>query len=120
MRATMGAILYHCNHQCALLWQFGSASLFWFGSIPDFTMLRHLAIRNFAIVNDVKIDVEPGFTVITGETGAGKSILVDALGLLLGARADAGLLAPGHRQAELEAVVEAPGDRPGSAGHKGR
>jgi len=111
----MGAILYHCNHQCALLWQFGSASLFWFGSIPDFTMLRHLAIRNFAIVNDVKIDVEPGFTVITGETGAGKSILVDALGLLLGARADAGLIAPGHRQAELEAVFEVAADSPARA-----
>src|SRR5690625_3419515 len=69
-------------------------------------MLRHLAIRNFAIVNDVKIDVEAGFTVITGETGAGKSILVDALGLLLGARADAGLIASGQRQAELEAVFE--------------
>lgn len=69
-------------------------------------MLRHLAIRNFAIVNDVKIDVEAGFTVITGETGAGKSILVDALGLLLGARADAGLITSGQRQAELEAVFE--------------
>src|SRR5690625_5589617 len=69
-------------------------------------MLRHLAIRNFAIVNDVKIDVEAGFAVITGETGAGKSILVDALGLLLGARADAGLIASGQRQAELEAVFE--------------
>ncbi|HSH27042.1 MAG TPA: DNA repair protein RecN [Wenzhouxiangella sp.] len=67
-------------------------------------MLRHLAIRHFAIVSEVEIDIDPGFTAITGETGAGKSILVDALGLLLGARAEAGLIADGHRQAELEAV----------------
>src|SRR5699024_10700132 len=67
-------------------------------------MLRHLAIRHFAIVSEVEIDIDPGFTAITGETGAGKSILVDALGLLLGARAEAGLIAEGQRQAELEAV----------------
>lgn len=67
-------------------------------------MLRHLAIRHFAIVSEVEIDIDPGFTAITGETGAGKSILVDALGLLLGARAEAGLIAEGHKQAELEAV----------------
>ncbi|MEE4304266.1 MAG: DNA repair protein RecN [Wenzhouxiangella sp.] len=67
-------------------------------------MLRHLAIRHFAIVSEVEIDIDPGFTAITGETGAGKSILVDALGLLLGDRAEAGLIAEGHEQAELEAV----------------
>ncbi len=67
-------------------------------------MLRHLAIRNFAIISELEIDIEPGFTAITGETGAGKSILVDALGLLLGARAESGLIAEGHKQAELEAV----------------
>lgn len=78
-------------------------------------MLRHLAIRNFAIVSDMKIDAEPGFTVITGETGAGKSILIDALGLLLGARADAGLIAPGQRQAELEAVFEVADNGPARA-----
>ena len=67
-------------------------------------MLRHLAIRHFAIISEVDIDIDPGFTAITGETGAGKSILVDALGLLLGARAEAGLIAEGQQQAELEAV----------------
>ncbi len=67
-------------------------------------MLRHLAIRHFAIVSEVEIDIDPGFTAITGETGAGKSILVDALGLLLGDRAEAGLIAEGQQQAELEAV----------------
>ncbi|NBB92780.1 MAG: DNA repair protein RecN [Gammaproteobacteria bacterium] len=69
-------------------------------------MLRHLAIRHFAIVSEVEIDVAPGFTAITGETGAGKSILVDALGLILGARADSGLISPDSDQAEIEAVFE--------------
>ena len=67
-------------------------------------MLRHLAIRNFAIISELEIDIESGFTAITGETGAGKSILVDALGLLLGDRAESGLIADGHKQAELEAI----------------
>ncbi len=67
-------------------------------------MLRHLAIRDFAIISEVEIDIEPGFTAITGETGAGKSILVDALGLLLGDRAESGLIAGDARQAELEAI----------------
>jgi DNA repair protein RecN (Recombination protein N) len=69
-------------------------------------MLRHLAIRHFAIISAVEIDILAGFTAITGETGAGKSILVDALGLLLGDRAEAGLIAEGEKQAELEAVFE--------------
>lgn len=75
-------------------------------------MLRHLAIRHFAIISEVDIDIEPGFTAITGETGAGKSILVDALGLLLGDRADSGLIAEGHEQAELEAVFTLGDDDP--------
>src|SRR5699024_8161757 len=78
-------------------------------------MLRHLAIRQFAIVREVEIDIEPGFTVVTGETGAGKSILVDALGLLLGDRADAGLIAEGHDQAELEAIFSLQPDDPARA-----
>ncbi|WP_376690181.1 DNA repair protein RecN [Wenzhouxiangella sp. EGI_FJ10409] len=75
-------------------------------------MLRHLAIRHFAIISEVEIDIEPGFTAITGETGAGKSILVDALGLLLGDRAESGLIAEGHKQAELEAVFRLDEDDP--------
>jgi len=67
-------------------------------------MLRHLAIRHFAIISEVEIEVPPGFTAITGETGAGKSILIDALGLLLGDRAESGLIAADSEQAELEAV----------------
>jgi len=75
-------------------------------------MLRHLAIRHFAIISEVEIDIDPGFTAITGETGAGKSILVDALGLLLGDRAESGLIAEGHKQAELEAVFTLHADEP--------
>ncbi len=67
-------------------------------------MLRALAIRNFAIISELDLKLEPGFTAITGETGAGKSILVDALGLLLGDRAESSLVAPGCKQAELAAT----------------
>jgi len=49
-------------------------------------MLRTLSIRNFAVVEAVEIELDAGFTVLTGETGAGKSILLDALSLLLGGR----------------------------------
>lgn len=76
------------------------------------TMLRHLTIRNFAIVREARIDVQPGFTAVTGETGAGKSILVDALGLLLGARADIAQIAANAEQAELEALFFVAPDSP--------
>ena len=52
-------------------------------------MLRSLAIRDFVIVEKMELEFDSGFTVLTGETGAGKSILIDALALVLGARADA-------------------------------
>src|SRR5210317_788546 len=66
-------------------------------------MLKHLQIRNFAIVPSLELDIQEGFTAITGETGAGKSILVDALGLLLGDRSDATWVRPGAERAELTA-----------------
>jgi DNA repair protein RecN (Recombination protein N) len=66
-------------------------------------MLNHLHISNFAIVPTLDLDVHSGFTAITGETGAGKSILVDALGLLLGERSDAAWVRPGAERAELSA-----------------
>ena len=66
-------------------------------------MLNHLHIHNFAIVPTLELDIHDGFTAITGETGAGKSILVDALGLLLGDRSDAGWVRPGAERAELTA-----------------
>ncbi|MBL6751548.1 MAG: DNA repair protein RecN [Nevskia sp.] len=64
-------------------------------------MLRHLHIRNLAIIDTLSLDFEPGFTVLTGETGAGKSILIDALGLLLGMRAESSLVRAGADKAEI-------------------
>ena len=61
-------------------------------------MLRQLAIRNVVLVERLELEFEPGLGVLTGETGAGKSILLDALGLALGARADAGWCARARTQ----------------------
>ncbi|MGH9365428.1 MAG: AAA family ATPase, partial [Thermoanaerobaculia bacterium] len=58
-------------------------------------MLRRLTVRNFAIVEDLELALGPGLTVITGETGAGKSILVDAVALLAGGRGSSDLLRQG-------------------------
>ena len=72
-------------------------------SSDTYTMLNHLHISNFAIVPELDMDFHAGFTAITGETGAGKSILVDALGLLLGDRSDSGWVRAGAERAELAA-----------------
>ena len=69
-------------------------------------MLRTLAIRNFILVDQLEIDFDRGFTVLTGETGAGKSILVDALALVLGGRGDAGVVRAGAARAELSAEFD--------------
>ena len=58
-------------------------------------MLRHLAIRDFVIVDRLELEFSAGFGALTGETGAGKSILIDALELALGERADAGVVRAG-------------------------
>src|SRR5688572_17008348 len=71
-------------------------------------MLRFLRIRNLAVIEGVEVEFEPGFNVLTGETGAGKSILVEAVGLLLGARASADLVRTGEPQATIEAIFEDP------------
>ncbi len=71
-------------------------------------MLKFLKINNIALAVQVELEFGPGLTLLTGETGAGKSILVDALGLLLGARASSDLIRTGEEQAQVEAVVEAP------------
>ena len=66
-------------------------------------MLISLEINNFAIVNDLCIDWRDGMTAITGETGAGKSIAIDALSLCLGERADAGAIRPNTERAQIVA-----------------
>jgi DNA repair protein RecN (Recombination protein N) len=74
-------------------------------------MLRFLRIRSLAVIEAVEIEFEPGFNVLTGETGAGKSILVEAVGLLLGARASSDLVRTGEPQASIEAIFERPDGR---------
>jgi DNA repair protein RecN (Recombination protein N) len=69
-------------------------------------MLRELSIRKFVVVETLDIEFAPGFTVMTGETGAGKSILLDALGLLLGDRFELRQLRPGTERSELAAVFD--------------
>lgn len=66
-------------------------------------MLTQLYIRDFAIVRELSLDYEAGFTALTGETGAGKSILIDALALVLGGRAEAGMIRHGCARAEVSA-----------------
>ena len=66
-------------------------------------MLSHLSIRNYLLVESVELDFAPGLTVLTGETGAGKSILVDALALALGDRAEGGVVRQGASRAEISA-----------------
>jgi DNA repair protein RecN (Recombination protein N) len=73
-------------------------------------MLTRLSIRDVVLVDALDLDVEPGLTVLTGETGAGKSIILDALGLALGGRGEAGLVRSGAKQAVATAVFEAPDD----------
>src|SRR4029077_15585401 len=88
---------------------------------PD-AMLSLIKVRNYAIIDEVELELERGFSVMTGETGAGKSILVDALGLALGDRADAstvrsgaerpggrGPRAPGRRGSRDQRAVRLPG-----------
>jgi DNA repair protein RecN (Recombination protein N) len=67
-------------------------------------MLQTLALRDFVIVNQLELDFSSGFTVLTGETGAGKSILLDALGLALGERADSSQIREGCTRAEISAL----------------
>ena len=73
-------------------------------------MLTALSIRDIVLVDVLDLDVRDGLTVLTGETGADKSIILDALGLALGARGDAGLVRAGAKQASATAVFTAPDD----------
>ncbi|MCA1798708.1 MAG: DNA repair protein RecN [Xanthomonadaceae bacterium] len=75
-------------------------------------MLRELSIRDYAIIERLELEFDSGLTVLTGETGAGKSIIVDALGLVLGDRADSGAVRHGSERAEICATFEVPADGP--------
>ncbi|MGF1695083.1 DNA repair protein RecN [Vibrio lamellibrachiae] len=67
-------------------------------------MLAHLSVNNFAIVKSLQLELSKGMTSITGETGAGKSIAIDALGLCLGGRAEAGMVRQGEEKTEVSAA----------------
>ncbi|MDD9997492.1 MAG: AAA family ATPase, partial [Rhodospirillaceae bacterium] len=75
-------------------------------------MLSLITVRNYAVIDEVEVEFDAGLSVLTGETGAGKSILVDALGLALGDRADAGAVRKGCRQAQISVLFECPQDHP--------
>ena len=78
-------------------------------------MLTALAIHNVVLIEALALEFAPGLSVLTGETGAGKSILLDALGLVLGARADAALVRAGADQARVVAEFAVPADHPARA-----
>ena len=67
-------------------------------------MLKHLTINNYVLIESLDIDLEPGFSVMTGETGAGKSIILGALSLLMGQRADSASIMPGATKCTVEGV----------------
>jgi len=75
-------------------------------------MLRELSIRNFAIIDDLRIRFADGLTILSGETGAGKSIIINAVNLMLGSRATADLVRTGADNAEIESIFEIPPDSP--------
>ncbi len=71
-------------------------------------MLQSLSIRDFVIVDQLDLDFSNGLTVLTGETGAGKSILIDALSLALGARAESGMIRQGCDKTEISVSFQVP------------
>ena len=73
-------------------------------------MLREIRIRNFAIIESLDLELTPGFNVFTGETGAGKSIILDALSIVLGEKSDTSFVREGTQRASIEAVFDY-GDR---------
>ncbi len=78
-------------------------------------MLTAISIRDVVLIERLDLGFGPGLTVLTGETGAGKSILLDSLGLALGARAESGLVRAGAEQASVAAVFAPPPEHPAFA-----
>ena len=83
-------------------------------------MLRALEIRDMLIIDRLELAFQPGLNVLTGETGAGKSILLDCLGFVLGWRGRADLVRAGATQGEVTAVFDLPAGHPGRCGPAGR
>jgi DNA repair protein RecN (Recombination protein N) len=73
-----------------------------------FPVLRSLRIENLVLIREADLRLDPGLNAITGETGAGKTILAQAIGLLLGAKADSALVGPDAPEAYVEAELDAP------------
>ena len=78
-------------------------------------MLANLTVQDIVLIDRLGIEFDAGLTVLTGETGAGKSILLDALSLALGARGDAQLVRAGAERGQVTAVFEPPPDHPACA-----
>jgi len=83
-------------------------------------VLEELRLTSLGVIDETVLELGPGFTVVTGETGAGKTMVVTALGLLLGARADSGLVRGGARQARIEGRVHLPADGADGGSHADR
>src|SRR3954470_24017417 len=78
-------------------------------------MLREIRIQNLGVIDDAVLELSAGLNVVTGETGAGKTMVVSGLGLLLGARADSGLVRTGSARAVVEGIVRLPESNDGLA-----
>ena len=78
-------------------------------------MLNALSVRNIVLIDQLDLALDSGMTVLTGETGAGKSILLDALTLALGGRGDASLVRQGQESGQVVAMVQLPRDHPARA-----
>ena len=81
--------------------------LHWNEGVAVTVSLKRIVLRDFVIVSELELDLRQGFTVLTGETGAGKSILIDALQLVTGARADTGVIREGASRTEVSAEFDA-------------
>jgi|GEM_PF-3669041 len=74
-------------------------------------MIKYLRLRNLATIEDIRIDWENGFSVLTGETGAGKSIIIDGIRLVCGEKGSADLVRAGAAEASVEAIFDRPAGR---------